>query len=293
MTRRILVIGASGQIGEQLLLRLPGAVGTSFSNFRPGLEPLDIRDGAALDALIGRVEPGLIFVPAFCAAVDQCELDPAGTRAINVDPVPGLLAAADRAGARLVYFSSDYVFDGTKGPYTEADPPCPINEYGRQKLQAERLIGASRRHLILRTTVVYGPETAGKNFVCRLAAGLRAGKNIRVPNDQIGSPTYAPNLAEAAAALAQSGAAGLFHLCGPDQVDRLAFAREAAAAFGLDGSLLSGVATPELGQPARRPLNAGMSAEKARSILKIPLIGYREGLRLTAAALSAAPKLPR
>jgi dTDP-4-dehydrorhamnose reductase len=114
---------------------------------------------------------------------------------------------------------------------------------------------------------------------------LRAGQPVRVPADQIGSPTYAPNLARAAVALEQSGAKGIYHLAGPERANRYEFARAAAAVFGLDAAPLQPVTTAELGQAAARPLNAGMVCDKAQAELSFPLIGYHHGLQLLRAEL--------
>ena len=212
--------------------------------------------------------------------MDGCEEHPAETRAVNVDPLPGLAVAAAETGARLVFFSSDYVFSGEAGPYSEDDPTGPVNEYGRQKLLAEAALAASSCDwLALRVTVVFGPEPKAKNFVARLARELGAGRRLRVPDDQWGSPTYAPDLAEAAVQLAEHGERGVVHLCGPEVVNRLELAREAALAYRLDPELIDGVPTAALGQKARRPLRAGMKTAKARALLGRELLDYRAALR--------------
>jgi len=282
-----LVIGASGMVGEYLVRAAADAgfeaIGTYHSHLVRGMQRLDIRNQTEVQLLMAKVRPTIVYLPASLANVDYCELHPGEGYATNVIGVCNVVRAVNEVGAKLVYFSSDYIFDGKAGPYREDDPPNPICEYGRQKLMAEHYIALhARDYLIVRTTVVSGWERQGKNFVYRLLKTLKAGQVLKVPVDQIGNPTYAPNLAQAVVELALSDARGVYHVVGPDRVNRYEFACEAARVFGLDGSLIQAVATSELGQPAPRPLNAGMVAEKAAAKLRIPLIGYREGLRAMA-----------
>jgi dTDP-4-dehydrorhamnose reductase len=282
-----LVIGASGLVGEHLLrcLRRNGqpAIGTYYQHPRQGLYPLDLRDRQAIAELLRRFEPSIVYLPAALTNVGYCELHPEEAYEINVLGTCLVVHESNSIGARLVYFSSDYVFDGLNGPYSEVDPARPICEYGRQKLLCEHYIALhADNYLIVRTTVVYGWESQGKNFVQRLVKALRAGERVRVPKDQIGSPTYAPNLAEAVVELATAGATGLFHVVGPKLASRYDFAVAAAETFGLDTSLIEPVSTAELGQAAPRPLKAGMHIDKVQGVLQTRLIDYVEGLRMMA-----------
>jgi dTDP-4-dehydrorhamnose reductase len=224
-----------------------------------------------------------VYLPAAQGSADHCEQHPEKAYMTNVIGVCNIAQAVNDIGAKLVYFSSDYIFDGKAGPYHEDYPANPICEYGRQKLIAEHYLALhARDYLIVRTTVVYGWERQRKNFVCRLLSTLEAGNILRVPVDQVGNPTYAPNLAQAVIELACSGAKGVYHIVGPERANRYEFACEAARVFGLDASLIKGVPTCELGQVAPRPLNAGMVAKKAADELKVSLVGYKEGLRMMA-----------
>jgi dTDP-4-dehydrorhamnose reductase len=281
-----LVIGASGQVGGALMQALRDAceavVGTSWTHAQPQLRALDVRDAAAVRRCVQETAPHVVYVPASLTNVDYCELHPEESFASNVAGVQHLAAC----GVRLVYFSSDYVFAGDHGPYRETDAVGPLCVYGRHKLLAEAAAGADA--LIIRTTVVYGPEVQGKNFIYRLRSMLGEGKSLTVPVDQIGSPTYGPNLARAAVALQRRGATGVYHVAGPQRISRYEFAREAATVFGLDPSLIRSVTTAELQQPAARPLDAGMISDKAQAELSFPLISCGEGLRLMRAALAAA-----
>ncbi len=279
-----LVIGASGLVGGHLMrvitTRGEPVVGTHSGESLDGFESLDIRSAPAVETLVKRVRPQIVYLPAALTNVDHCELHPEESYAVNVLGVRNVTQAAQEIGSKVVFFSSDYIFDGTSGPYREDDAPRPLSVYGQHKVLGENVVSQLASHaLIIRTTVVYGTERAGKNFMYRLWRTLRAGKPLRVPIDQIGSPTYAPNMTAVVRELVQRGASGVFHVAGSAVVDRYLFAREAVAAFGLDSALLEPVKTEELGQPARRPLRAGLRIDKVRAAVSTPLLDYREGLR--------------
>ena len=282
-----LVVGASGQVGEHLVRAALNeglkVVGTYYRNLVPGMQQLDICNAQDVRSLLLKLRPTIVYLPASFVNVDYCELQPAVGYVTNVLGISNVVQAAKDIQAKLIYFSSDYVFDGKAGPYRETDPTNPLCEYGRQKLMAEHYVALhSHDYLIVRTTVVYGWELQRKNFVYRLLKTLKAGQSLKVPVDQIGSPTYAPNLAQAVVKLALSNLKGLYHIVGAERVNRYEFACEAAKVFRLNPGLIQSVATSELGQPAPRPLNAGMLIDKVAAQVPVPLIGYREGLTVMA-----------
>jgi len=287
--KRALVIGASGLVGAALLrvLRARGAdaTGTRLSAAVDGLLPLDIRDPTAVRELIAEIQPEAVYCPAARPNVDWCERHPEESREVNVVGIRHVAEACAEAGARMVHFSSDYIFDGRDGPYAEEDEPNPVNVYGRHKLEAEESVRAilPERHLVVRTTVVYGWERRGKNFVARLLRALGSGERLPAPVDQVGSPTYAPNLAEAVVELVERGVSGTWHVVGPELMSRCDFARLAAEIFGLDRDLIEPVPTRDLNQIARRPLRAGMKVAKAAAVLSTRLLPPAEGLRRMAA----------
>jgi dTDP-4-dehydrorhamnose reductase len=279
---RILVIGASGLVGTALMGELPQlgeTTGTYHSYAEEGLAALDISDRAAVDAIVAAAAPDVVVQPAALAHVDYCETHPDDARRVNVDGTRYVASAAQRQGARYVFFSSDYVFDGTAGPYAEDDPVCPTSVYGQTKLEGEQIVRETViDHLIIRTTVVYGWEPQGKNFVARLVRELSQGNTMRVPADQVGSPTYAANLAACVRELLQLGKSGTYNIAGSQLVDRYHFALAAARVFGLPGELITPVTTAELRQDAPRPLQAGLKVDKAQRELTTPLLGYEAGL---------------
>lgn len=277
---RVLIVGASGFIGSALRsVYGADAIGTYCNHPAPGLRHLDMRDAAAVAALVSEVRPELIIHPAAQPHVDWCEDHVQESYDVNVTGSRNVAAAARAARARYIFFSTDYVFNGTSGPYREDASPDPLNVYGRHKLEAERIIAELLDdHLIVRVCGVYGVERQGKNFVMALLAKGRGGEEMNVPSDQWGTPTYGDNLTVAVDELARSNRRGVYHVVGPEYLDRITFARLACEVFGLNPSFLRARTTAELGQRAPRPLRGGLDATKARGVLKTPLLAPRQGL---------------
>src|SRR5438309_7091784 len=264
---RWLLLGASGLVGTHLqgALRERNVVMTSNRSQVPGAVTLDLTDGAATAGVIGETGPDMVAVTAAKAFVEECEREPEATRAINVDAVRRVAEAAP--DALLVVLSTEYVFDGKAGPYVEDDAVGPINEYGRQKVALEAIARERAAHLVCRVSGVYGWSAARLSFVHQLVDRLRAGRRMRVPSDQVITPTPAPDLAAAIVELVDRGARGTFHAAGPEILSRPEFARRGAETFGLDPALLDMRTTADLGLAAPRPLRAGLRTDKLRTLL--------------------------
>jgi dTDP-4-dehydrorhamnose reductase len=281
---KFLVIGASGQVGHHVswLARQRGhqVMGTSFSRTRSGLVKLDVAHRADCESLAHIFKPDVVVLAGALTNVERCETEPALARAINVEGTRNVLEQFAPTRATIVYFSTEYVFDGVNGPYREDAPIHPISVYGRTKAEAETLVrDYPRGWLILRTTVVYGYEPSGRNFLMQTLNKLRASEPMRVPADQISSPTFNFNLAQATVELIERGHTGTFHVAGNEIMSRDEFARVICRVFGLDSELIQPVATAELGQKAARPLKAGLVIDKAQSVLRgVRLRGPHEAL---------------
>jgi len=280
---RALVIGASGQVGAALLhaLRSRGheAHGTHAQHAAPGLAHLDITDHAAVARAVAGAQPDWIFCPAGLSHVDYCEDHPAEAMAANRDGPAVAARAAEATGAGFVYYSTDYVFDGKGGPFGEDDAPRPLCIYGRSKHEGEQaVLAACRRAIVIRTSVVYGPERQEKNFVYQLLRACRAGNGFRLAVDQKASPSYNPDVAAASVELAEGDLLGIWHIAGPEVLDRYTFALRISREFGLDTSKLTAVTTAALNQKAPRPLEGGLKVAKAQTRLKTRLRGTAEGL---------------
>jgi dTDP-4-dehydrorhamnose reductase len=277
-------------MGRRLLEHYRGdALGTYRRTQLDGLIELDVTDAAAVGRLFERLLPAVVIQTAALTDVDRCEREPEASRAINVAGTANVAAAAAAVGARLLFFSTDYVFGGERGPHGDKEPVAPLNVYGRHKLEAERIV-ASRvaNHVIVRACNLYGYQPYGKNFVLSVFEAGRAGRVIRVPSDQWGSPTLAEDLATATRRIAESVLTGVVHLAGPDYLDRLSLARRAAEAFGLAATGIVGMPTAELGQAAPRPLKGGLEASPGVLGLGIRMRTLQAGLALMSGQLRAA-----
>ena len=197
---RILVTGITGQVGHELLHSLQQIGGVPMEVIGLDRSSFDLAQPDQMREVIRRLRPALIVNPAAYTAVDQAEADPGMAMRINGE-APGILAEeARRCGAALIHYSTDYVFDGTKAsPYTETDPACPINVYGRTKLAGEQAIAATGvPHLILRTSWVYGRR--GKNFLNTINRLAAERSELQIVADQYGAPTWCRTIAHGTAA---------------------------------------------------------------------------------------------
>ncbi len=271
---RSLVIGCSGQVGGALVERLgpEGHLGACRKPRRAGELVIDLERAAAdrdhVCELFAADAVAAAFIAAGMTWVDGCEAEPSLAYRINCEGAATIAELAREHGARTVYFSTEYVFDGEDGPYSEDDAPHPISVYGKSKLAGEQaVLAADPSALVLRTTVVFGPEDQGKNFAYRLVETLAAGGRLAVPADQRSNPTYNRDLADAAVRLLGRGATGIFNVVGPEVMDRFEFAKRLAVAAGADATRIDPVATESLGQAAPRPLRAGLETQKLRAAL--------------------------
>jgi dTDP-4-dehydrorhamnose reductase len=267
MSDRVLVLGAAGLVGRHVRAALADrdVVATFHSDPVAGGVPLDITDGDAVRRLMKDLRPAVVVLAAADTYVEGCERDPAGTRRLNVDAAATVRDAAP--DATLVVFSSEYVFDGTRLAYREADAVGPLNEYGRQKVALEELARSSPRHLVLRVSGVFGDERRRKNFVWQLVDRLRAGATFDVPSDQLITPTDAASLGTTLRELLDRGATGTFHAGGPEIMGREIFARLVARTFRLDETRIRSRPTAELGLLAKRPAKAGLTDAKLQTVL--------------------------
>lgn len=266
-----LVIGASGLLGSALVRALERAgieaAGTYRSQPVRDARALDVTDRDAVRSCLEAIRPDVIFLPTNVrGGVDYCEDHPDEVRALIVGGVEHVLDARP-AGSVIVYYSSDYVFDGRGGPYSEEDTPSPINVYGRAKLEGERAARRADRHIIIRTTSVFGWHATSRNFAMQVAERLEAGGRLAVPNDQWGNPTLADYLAEASVRLVQMDFTGTVNVVGRDRMPRSTFAQRLAKAMALDPRLIDAVPTSALNQRAPRPLDAGLRTAKLESLL--------------------------
>lgn len=274
---RVLVIGASGFIGSILFRDFAEShevFGTYCHTPQSSLQFLNITNKASVEHLLSTLNPEVVVQPAAQPWVDFCEQQPEESYKINVQGAMNIIDWCVAYQKRYVFLSTDYVFDGNDGPYAESASCNPLNVYGKHKLLVEEAIQKTLGNLglIIRTTTVYGWEVAGKNFVQKFIQALSEGKEFVVPNDQFATPTYGEDLSSTIVALVEAHKQGIYHAAGPEFLSRVAFAEFVADIFSLPRSLIKGVSTQELQQPACRPLRGGLQTIK---LYKEPGIRFR------------------
>lgn len=289
--RRVLVMGSNGLLGQkvaEMLVRGTSAVIT-LSSLEDApvrvMEPAayvkaDMTSKKEVRQLVAQAEPDVIINCAAMTNVDACESERELAWKVNVGGIENIIEASRRTDATVVHVSSDYVFDGKNGPYTEEDRPEPLSYYGKTKLAGENaLLSSGIKFLIARTMVLYGFATGVKaNFVLWLIQSLENGTPVRIVDDQFGNPTLADDLAYGLIRGVELGKTGIFNIAGRDIVSRFEFAQKIARGFGLDESLITPVKTAQLRQPAHRPLKSGLITLKAEVELGIHPSTIEQGI---------------
>jgi len=276
-----LVFGATGQVGGALMSALKQqkhtAIGVSYSINTNNIRKADSKNNQTIYVLMSEIKPDWVFYPAGFSWVDGCELHKKLSFQANVRQPFEVAKISQEFSAGFTYYSSEYIFDGKLGPYTEESTPNPLNEYGKHKLEAEKSLLNFDKVLIVRTTVVYGPEVKQKNFAYQVINKLKKGEQINVPVDQITSPTYNYSLAESCILCAEREITGILNLTGCDRVSRYDFALKICKTFDLNHKFIIPVKTSAIKQVAQRPLNAGLDSKRASHSIK-PQLGIEEGL---------------
>ena len=276
--KRILIIGSNGMLGQSLTTHFMfrkdvELMCTSFEeeSFYSDLlyAQIDISSSKEVKKLIKDFYPDVIINSAAYTNVDGCETEKELSWSINVTGVENIVKYGRTCDAHLIHISSDYIFDGENGPYSENEIPNPISYYGREKLAGENAILAGRiRHTIIRTNVLYGATQFGRpDFVKWVYDSLSKNKIIRIVKDQINNPTYIDDLSSAISKIIEFEKEGVFNIGGAEILSRLDFTLKIAEYFELDKSLITPIVTSDLNQPAPRPLNSGLVNLKAETEL--------------------------
>jgi dTDP-4-dehydrorhamnose reductase len=288
---RVLVIGATGQLGRELVARLPAEAAIA-----PDRRTLDLLDPAAIAAVLEAERPEIVVNCAADNRVDALESEPAAAFRTNAEAVGALARATDRAGAFLVHLSTDYVFDGrAREPYPETAPPSPLGIYAGSKVEGERLCAAhARRHAIVRVAGLYaagGSRGKGGSFVDRVLAQARRGEPLRVVDDQVTAPTWAADVAAALLRLfprwiADDAPPGVYHVTNAGACSWWEFARAALAEAGVAAEVTP-VSTAAFGARARRPAYSVLANARLAALGEPPLRPWRDALAAYLRARSA------
>jgi len=241
---------------------------------------LDLTNLSEIVAVLKKFQLDMIIHTAAVTDVDLCEQKPDLARLVNGEATGRIGEAAGKAGVYVIYVSTDYVFDGTKGGYGEGDEPNPVSHYGESKLLGEELLRKSgAEYSIARTSVVYGWGREHKpNFAIWVLGKLQSSQPADVV-DQMASPTYNNNLADMLLDLAEKRIQGIFHLAGSTRIDRYNFAIRIAETFSLDSSLVRAVSANTMPWKARRPADSSLRVDKASRLLGVKPLTLDESLK--------------
>lgn len=278
-----MVIGSKGMLGRDLgeVLRSPFfAHPTShWEIVEWDIDDIDIREEHDTIANIGALRPEIVINVAAYTDVDGCESLEEKAFAINAEGMRHVAQGAMKCQAKVVYISTDYIFDGEKKePYFENDPPHPINVYGRSKWKGERYVQTLLKDaLIIRTQWLYGKH--GKNFVTSILRQAREKKVLSIVDDQIGSPTYTIDLSKAIAALIQCNAIGVYHVANRDHCTWYTFGQTILKFSGMSGVNVIPVSSKDSGRSAPRPSYSVLSTMKLKQETGITLRSWQEALK--------------
>jgi dTDP-4-dehydrorhamnose reductase len=274
---KIFIAGAGGQLGRWLQVALKGHELRALPH-----KGLDIGDFPQVQQALKSFEPDLVINAAAYNDVDGAESDPESAFRVNAVGARNLATCAAAVGSRVLHFSTDYVFDGTSvRPYHEYDEPHPISVYGKSKYAGERAVaGLNPRHYIVRTAWLYHEH--GRNFPNTILDQSLKG-DVRVVNDQIGSPTYVPHLSDAIRQLIETDAYGIYHLAGRGGASWYDLTRALFRELGIT-SLVTPVSTADFPRPAQRPRYSVLATIQEPRIL---LPSWKQGMKEFAAAVNA------
>jgi dTDP-4-dehydrorhamnose reductase len=276
---RIVVIGADGQLGSDLVKTLAG------DEVSPLYYPdFDVTQPDKVRSVLGGFRPAAVINTAAFHRVDDCEDDSESAFRVNAIAVRDLARLAGEFGFILVHFSTDYVFDGRKrAPYVESDPPNPLNVYAVSKLAGEFFVRSlAEKHFLIRTCGLFGEASSrekGYNFVDRMIALAEEGKPLRVVDDQWVTPTSTAELAERVSELIRTGQYGLYHLTSEGQCTWFQFAREVFSLLGRKPRL-EAVDSKIFAAKARRPLYSVLENKRAKEIGLKDFSCWKDALRV-------------
>lgn len=306
-SKTILVTGSNGLLGQKLVALVKQQpnyklIATSKGANRISntsgyvYESLDITDKNQVAAIIEKYQPNVVINTAAMTNVDACEINKEECWKQNVTAVQNFVDVLTNRQSSIInhhchfiHLSTDFIFDGEAGPYSENDQPNPVSYYGLSKYEGEKIIQQSslKHWAIARTIIVYGmvEDMSRSNVVLWAKSALEKGDKINVVDDQFRSPTLAEDLAMGCFLIAKKGATGIYNISGKDTMSILELVQTVADFYGLDKSLINPIKSDTLNQPAKRPPVTGFILDKAKKDLGYNPHSFLEGLQILDAQL--------
>jgi len=290
---KIIVTGANGFLGQHLIKLLLGkdytviacSRGASRLSFAGSAQyryySVDITDRMALHEIMSREKPAIVIHTAAMTRVDDCELEQETSYGVNTLGTSHILDCAQQYSNHFIHISTDFVFDGEKGNYSEDDALGSVNWYGFTKIEAEQIVKQGKiPWAIVRTCLVYGNALYGtrNNIISWVKEKLEKNERIKVVDDQLRTPTYIQDLAKGVVQVVEKKACGIFHISGKNILTPCAMAIRTADFFSLDKSLIERTDASNFIEPAKRPLKTGFVIDKARKELGYEPLSFEEGL---------------
>jgi len=275
--KRILVIGAKGMLGRDVMERFCSSSLYDVTGW--DIDEIDVRIEKDTVEKISCLRPEVVLNLAALTHVDECESQEGKAFAVNAEGMRHIALGASKCGARAVYISTDYVFDGQKGrAYVEDDPPHPLNVYGRSKLQGEHYVQElTKDGLIVRTQWLFGKH--GNNFVATVLRLAREKKELSIVNDLRGSPTYTVDLANVLSALIQCEAKGVFHAANSETCTWFEYGQSILEFSGITGVTVRPISEKESNRPAVRPPYSELNCQKLKQVTGMTLRPWSEALK--------------
>lgn len=278
---KLLITGSNGLLGQKIVKRclkygIPFLATSKGENRNPDCPDthfleLDITDKNAIEKAVETYNPTAIIHTAALTNVDYCELNPEECKQVNVEATRLLWEAAKRNGCHFEFVSTDFVFDGEKGNYSEEDPTGPLSVYAHSKNDAEQLLlsDENKNWSIVRTIIVYGTghNLSRTNLFLWALEALPKQETMRLVNDQFRAPTWADDLAYGCVEIINRKQTGIFHLSGPETLSIDTIVRRIAAFLEIDEPKIEAISSSTLNQPAKRPPKTGFNLEKSRRFL--------------------------
>ena len=292
--KKVLVTGSNGLLGQKIIYSLIERKDIDLLASSKGLNrlicksgyryiDLDITRNKEVEKVFENENPDAVINCAAMTNVDYCEENQDSCWKINVNAVENIAKSCEALKAHLLHLSTDFVFDGKSGPYSENDKPNPLHFYAKSKLKSEEIVKKTMtKWSIARTIIIYGitDNMSRSNIVLWAKKEIENGNAINVVNDQLRSPTLAEDLAKGCISIIDKSAFGLYHLSGPKTYSILDLVHKVADFYNLDKSLILPVTSASLNQSATRPLSTGFDITKAKKDLDFNPVDFLEGIKI-------------